>query len=79
MNKTDKIKLLDTVALLHDLPERRLKAGEVGTVVEILDGAFEVEFCNDEGETYAEFALRPDQILPLHNAGKALKLTLAEA
>ena len=31
-----KIKLLDTVALLEDLPERKLKRGEVGTVVEIL-------------------------------------------
>ena len=31
-----KIRLLDTVALLEDLPERKLKRGEVGTVVEIL-------------------------------------------
>ena len=31
-----KIKLMDTVALVDDLPERELKRGEVGTVVEIL-------------------------------------------
>jgi hypothetical protein len=77
--KNEMIKLLDTVALLKDMPERKLKAGEVGTVVELLDGAYEVEFCNDNGETYAEFALRADEILPLHNGGKSLKLSLVEA
>jgi hypothetical protein len=56
-----KIKLLDTVALIEDLPERKLKRGEVGTVVEILaPDVYEVEFCDDEGQTYAEFALRGD-------------------
>lgn len=49
--RTGSIKLLDTVALLDDLPERRLKRGEVGTVVEIL--AHEVEFCDDDGQTEA--------------------------
>ena len=47
-----KIRLLDTVALLEDLPERRLKRGEVGIVVEVLaPDVFEVEFCDDEGQT----------------------------
>ena len=70
-----KIKLLDTVALLEDLPERRLKRGEVGTVVEILArDAYEVEFCDDEGQTYAELALRGEQIVVLHNQGEALKI-----
>lgn len=70
-----KIKLLDTVALLEDLPERGLKRGEVGTVVEILTpDAYEVEFCDDEGQTYAELALRGAQIVVLHNQGEALKI-----
>ncbi len=70
-----KIKLLDTVALIEDLPERRLKRGEVGTVVEILaPGVYEVEFCDDEGRTYAELALRGDQLTTLHNQGEALKI-----
>lgn len=70
-----KIKLLDTVALLEDLPERNLKRGEVGTVVEILaPDAYEVEFCDDEGRTYAQFALRVDQLIVLHNRGEALKI-----
>lgn len=70
-----KIKLLDTVALLEDLPERKLKRGEVGTVVEILaPDIFEVEFSDDEGQTYAELALRGDQLVTLHNQGEALKI-----
>jgi Domain of unknown function (DUF4926) len=74
------IRLLDTVALREDLPSRKLRAGEVGTVVEILrEGVYEVEFCDGHGQTYAEFALRADQIMPLHNRGKALRLALAEA
>jgi uncharacterized protein DUF4926 len=69
------IRLLDTVALLEDLRERKLKRGEVGTVVEILaPGVYEVEFCDDEGQTYAELALRSDQLVPLHNRGEALRI-----
>ena len=70
-----KVKLLDTVALLVDLPKRKLKRGEVGTVVEILaPDVYEVEFCDDEGRTYAEFALGGDQIVVLHNRGEVLKI-----
>lgn len=73
--KTRKVKLLDTVALLQHIPSRKLKRGEVGTVVEILAPAvYEVEFCDDEGQTYAELALRRVQIIPLHNRGDALKI-----
>ncbi|MDN5851182.1 MAG: DUF4926 domain-containing protein [Nitrococcus sp.] len=59
--------LLDVVALLSDLPEHRLVRGQVGTVVELLDGAYEVEFSDDEGRTYAELALEPRQLLVLHH------------
>ena len=70
-----KIKLLDTVALIDDLPERKLKRGEVGTVVEILaPDVFEVEFCDDDGRTYAELAVRAEQPIALHNQGEALKI-----
>ena len=69
------IKLLDTVALLEDLPARNLKRGEVGTVVEILaPDVYEVEFCDDEGETYAELSLRGDQLVLLHNRGESLRI-----
>jgi hypothetical protein len=65
MNTTPR--LLDVVALLSDLPAHGLLRGQVGTVVELLDGAYEVEFSDDEGETYAELALEPQQLLVLHH------------
>ena len=72
-----RIKLLEAVALAEDLPGRKLRAGEVGTVVELLgDDAYEVEFSNERGETYAQFALRGGQIIPLHSRGKALASAL---
>ena len=78
--KSKAIQLLDTIALREDFPARKLRAGEVGTVVEVLDaGVYEVEFCDADGQTYAEFALRADQIVPLHNRGKALRVALTEA
>jgi hypothetical protein len=70
-------KLLDTVAMRHDLPSHRLHSGEVGTVVVLLSNdAYEVEFCDDSGRAYAQLALRKDQIIPLHNLGKALRVAL---
>ncbi len=68
-------KLLDTVALLEDLPQRNLNRGEVGTIVELLaPDVYEVEFCDDEGQTYAELALRSEQLIVLHNQGEMLKI-----
>ena len=75
MARRSGIRLLDTVALLADLPERKLKRGEVGTVVEILaPHVYVVEFCDEDGQTYAELALRGDQVVPLHNRGEALRI-----
>ncbi|AGY59373.1 DUF4926 domain-containing protein [Gloeobacter kilaueensis] len=62
------MKLLDTVALLEDLPERKLYRGQVGTLVEELaPGVYEVEFSDDEGRTYASLALQLEQLLILHH------------
>lgn len=65
---TEKIKLLDVVALTVDIPEANLWAGQVGTVVDILaDGnAFEVEFCDRNGRTYESLGLIPEQLMVLH-------------
>ena len=61
------IKMLDVVALLEDMRERGLVAGQVGTVVEILgDGVFEVEFCDNNGRTYDTLASRANQVMALH-------------
>jgi Domain of unknown function (DUF4926) len=60
------IRLLDVVAVTVDLPERGLARGQVGTVVEILSPtAYEIEFSDNEGQTYAQAALRDDQLLVL--------------
>lgn len=62
-----KVKLLDVVALTQELPNRDLSLGQVGTVVEVLaPDVFEVEFSDNEGRTFAELALKPDQLLVLH-------------
>ena len=61
------IKLLDVVALTEDLPDRKLRRGQVGTVVELLDpGVFEVEFADNDGRTFASLALKENQLLLLH-------------
>jgi len=61
------IQLFDVVALTEDLPQRDLNRGQVGTVVEILDqDVFEVEFSDNDGQTYAMLALRAYQLMVLH-------------
>ena len=48
------IEMLSVVALLEDLPEDGLVRGQVGSVVENwAPGVYEVEFCDDNGETHA--------------------------
>ena len=65
----EQLKILDVVALLEDLPEHKLVAGQVGTLVEELaDGVFQVEFSDDEGRTYAMVPLRTNQLIHLHYA-----------
>ena len=60
--------VLDVVALTEDLPERGLRRGQVGTVVELLaEGVCEVEFSDNDGRTYATLALRADQLMVLHH------------
>ena len=63
----DPIKLFDVVALTRDLPEHSLRRGQVGTVVEELGAnAFEVEFADDAGHTYASLGLTAEQLIVLH-------------
>ncbi len=61
------IHLLDVVALTEDIPDRGLRRGQVGTVVEMLaPGVFEVEFVDNNGRTYATVPLKTSQLLILH-------------
>jgi ribosomal protein L21E len=64
---TQTINLLDPIALTEDLPQHALRRGQVGTVVEVMPDAFEVEFADTDGQAYAMLALRPDQLMRLHH------------
>lgn len=77
MNRMSKItkklpELLDVVALLHDVPEKSLASGQVGTVVEVLDAAnLLVEFSDEEGRPYAITPVPQTQLLVLHYVPEA--------
>ena len=61
--------LLDVVALKEDLPAHHLAAGQVGTLVEHLaPNVYEVDFSNDDGQTYAMVPLHTSHLLKLHYA-----------
>jgi hypothetical protein len=61
------IKILDVVALTEDLLDRKLRRGQVGTVVEILaPNVFEVEFADNDGRTFASLALKENQLMVLY-------------
>lgn len=63
---TDTIRELDVVALTVDVPEKRLRRGQVGTVVMVYSASeFEVEFVDSQGHTYALTTLNAAQLLPL--------------
>ena len=63
------LKELDVVALTEDVPTHGLRRGQVGTIVcEMGADAFEVEFIDNEGRTYALLPLRSNQLMPLHHS-----------
>jgi hypothetical protein len=58
---------LDLVALLADRPTEGLARGQVGTIVEFLDGgAVLVEFSDNKGRAYAIAPFQPSELLVLH-------------
>ncbi len=62
------IQQYDVVTLVQDLPEHRLVRGQVGTVVEqYAPDAFEVEFADQAGRTYALATLSAEHLLVLHH------------
>jgi Domain of unknown function (DUF4926) len=61
------MKLLDVVALTQDSLALNLRKGQVGTIVEIYEpNAFEVEFVDLQGKTYAVETLNVSQLMPLY-------------
>jgi hypothetical protein len=62
------IEMLSVAALLEDIPEKGLRRGQVGTVVERLaPGVYEIEFSDDTGRTYASLALGSNRVMHLHH------------
>jgi hypothetical protein len=56
----------DTAVLQADMPEHGLKAGDVGTVVEVYgEDGVEVEFVLPSGDTLALLTLGTDAVRPL--------------
>ena len=57
---------LDTVVLTVDLPEHRLRKGDIGTVVLVHgDRGYELEFVALDGETLAVASLDRAQVRPI--------------
>lgn len=55
----------DVVEILIDLPSENLKKGELGVVVMVFSEpveAYEVEFCDANGETIAQVVLESEQL-----------------
>jgi hypothetical protein len=62
----NRIRELDVVALLRDIPEAKLVQGQVGTVVETLgESAYEVEFSGDDGRAYAMLGIKEEDLMVL--------------
>jgi hypothetical protein len=63
-----KYKLLDCVALVHDLPDAGLKAGDLGAVVEVYEpDGLEVEFVKASGETLAVVTISEHDVRPVES------------
>ncbi len=64
--------LLDVVALLVDRPQDGLARGQVGTIVESLEGdAVLVEFSDDRGAAYAVVPCMTSELIVLHYVPQA--------
>ena len=63
------IRELDEVVLTCDLPEQKLAAGDIGTVVLVHSEGrgYEVEFMTLDGETIAVATLRAEQVRPVQH------------
>lgn len=62
-----KLNLLDIVALKEPLLDHHLLAGQVGTIIELLaPDVYEVDFSDNNGQTYAMLPLHTSQLLKLH-------------
>jgi hypothetical protein len=71
--------LFDVVELIVDIPERGLRAGMQGTIVDChACDTYEVEFANEAGETLSFLALRSDQFIVVWQAKTKTWVPLGE-
>ncbi len=64
-------KLLETIIATVNIPDQRVLAGDLGTIVEVYADptpAYDIEFVNADGSTRALVTLSPDQIRRLSPA-----------
>lgn len=62
------MKLLDVVATMEDIPKAHLAKGQVGTIVDQLDGdVVLVEFAGLDGVAYAIEPISIRQLIELHH------------
>lgn len=62
------MKISEVVTLTSDMPEKHLRRGQVGTVVEILTSdTAEVEFADLDGIPYAMCAVSENNLMALHH------------
>jgi hypothetical protein len=57
----------ELAVLTSDLPDKKLQAGDVGTIVLVHadNHAYEVEFCAFDGSTVGVFTLQADHVCPV--------------
>lgn len=62
----EKLKELQTVALLIDIPSKKLKRGDVGAIVnELSDAIAEVEFVDKKGKTTSLAVVKKSDLIKL--------------
>ncbi|MBS9427515.1 MULTISPECIES: DUF4926 domain-containing protein [Photorhabdus] len=62
-----KYSLFDVVILTSDIPERGLKTGMKGAIIDVYseqEEAYEVEFCDEDGRTIDMLPLYANQLSP---------------
>lgn len=60
------LRVLDTVALTHDIPAAKLCQGDLGAIVEVLDAdTLEIEFVAASGRTRALLTLHTSDVRPV--------------
>ncbi len=73
------IKLLDVIALVEDVPAADVNRGDIGAIVHVYpeSAAYEVEFCDKDGDTVALVTLLPHQFVVLQKHGQPIFHDLA--